>query len=125
MSSPVENASQPDSPPPSKLLLELGPLLLFFFANWKWGIIPATGVFMVAITIALLIAWKRDRKIPPMMMFTAVLVLFFGGLTIVLQDEVFIKVKVTVVNVLFAAILLFGLLTKRALLKTAFGPEWR
>ncbi len=111
----------PDAPPPSKLLLDFGPLLLFFATNlWK-GIYWATGVFMVAITIALVVSWKRERKISPLMAFTAVAVMVFGGLTLALQNETFIKIKVTVLNVLFAGILAFGLATGRPLLKLLFG----
>jgi intracellular septation protein len=115
----------PDAPPPSKLVLELGPLLLFFAANWWRGIYWATGVFMVANAIALFLSWKRDRRIPPMMIFTTVAVVLFGGLTLWLHDDTFIKVKVTILNALFAAILVAGLMTGRSLLKPLLGQAFR
>lgn len=115
----------PTPPPPSRLLVELGPLGLFFAANYVKGIYWGTGVFMAAITAALLYSWKRDHRVPPMTVFTAVLVLVFGGLTIALHDDTFIKVKVTLINVLFAAVLTVGLLTGRMLLQTAFGHAFQ
>jgi len=128
----MQTEQEPTPPPPSKLLVDLGPLLLFFATNYFKGIFWATGVFMVAITAALIYSWKKEHKLPPMTVFTAVLVLVFGGLTLYLQDETFIMVKVTVLNGLFAGILLFGLVRGRMLLKTAFGhafqitePGWR
>ncbi len=110
-----------DAPPPSKLLTEFGPLLLFFITNYVKGILWATGVFMVAMVIAAFIAKRRDGKIPPMMLFTLAVVLVFGGLTIYLADETFIKLKVTVLNALFGTILLVGLLTRRLFLKMLMG----
>jgi intracellular septation protein len=121
----MSERQQPDAPPPSKLFLELGPLLLFFGTNWWRGIYWATGVFMVAAAIALFLSWKRDRKIPPMMIFTTVAVVVFGGLTLYLHNDTFIKVKVTVLNVLFAAILFAGLITGRSLLQPLLGQAFR
>ena len=121
----MQTEQQPTPPPPSKLLVDLGPLALFFGTNYFKGIFWATGVFMVAITAALLYSWKKDHKLPPMMVFTAVLVLVFGGLTIALQDETFIKIKVTLINALFASILLVGLFSGKMLLKTAFGHAFQ
>ena len=120
----MSERQEPDAPP-SKLLLELGPLLLFFATNWWRGIYWATGVFMVANAIALLVSWKRDRRIPPMMIFTTVAVVLFGGLTLWLQDDTFIKVKVTILNALLAAILVAGLMTGRSLLKPLLGQAFR
>ena len=120
-----EPGPEPEAPPASKLILDFGPLLLFFATNWWKGIYWATGVFMVAITAALVLSWKRDRKISPMMIFTAVAVLFFGGLTLYTQDDTFIKVKVTAINVIFAAVLGVGLMTGRPLLKPLFGQAFQ
>jgi len=121
----MQTEQEPTPPPPSKLLVDLGPLGLFFATNYLKGIFWATGVFMIAVTAALLYSWKKDHKLPPMTVFTAVLVLVFGGLTIALQDETFIKVKVTLINALFAGILLAGLFTKKMFLKTAFGHAFQ
>jgi intracellular septation protein len=105
--------------------LELGPLMLFFAANAKWGIFIGTGVFIVATTIALpLYRWMEGRW-PIMPMVGGFFVLVFGGLTIWLQDETFIKLKPTIVNCLFGVILGGGLLFfRRPLLKPIFGAAF-
>jgi intracellular septation protein len=124
-----------------KLALELGPLVLFFFANsrpglfepWLRPIIPAavatgeragifvaTAVFMVAILVALAISYALTRRLPIMVLVSAVVVLVFGGLTLVLQDELFIKLKPTIIYLLFAGVLGGGLLFNKPLLAIVF-----
>jgi intracellular septation protein len=103
--------------PGVKLALELGPLAVFFAANQIWGIFPATAVLMVAVSIALAINYWLEKKLPVMPIVTGVMVLVFGGLTLILQDELFIKIKPTIVNTLFAATLLGGLFFGRSLIK--------
>lgn len=100
-----------------KMALEMGPLLIFFFCNAKFGIFTATIVFMVATVGALFVSYVLSRKVPVMPLVSGVFVLFFGGLTIYLADDLFIKIKPTIVNLLFAAILLGGLLTGRLFIK--------
>jgi len=85
--------------------LELGPLVLFFAANAKWGIFIGTGVFIVATAIALPCYRWMEGRWPVMPMVGGFFVLVFGGLTIWLQDETFIKLKPTIVNCLFGVIL--------------------
>ena len=92
-----------------KLVLELGPLVVFFFANQRAGIFNATAIFMAAVLISLAVSWVLTRHLPIMPMVSGVVVLVFGGLTIWLQDELFIKLKPTIVNTLFGATLLIGL----------------
>jgi intracellular septation protein len=106
--------------------LELGPLVLFFAANSKWGIFIGTGVFIVATVIALpLYRWMEGRW-PIMPLVGGFFVLVFGGLTIWLQDETFIKLKPTIVNCLFGVILGGGLLLfDRPLLKPIFGTAFQ
>ena len=124
-----------------KLALEMGPLLLFFFANSrpalftplvgpllpavasgdKEGIFVATAVFMVAILVALAVSYALTRHLPVMAMVTAVIVVVFGGLTLVLHDDTFIKMKPTIIYVLFGAILLAGLFFNKPLLAIVFG----
>ncbi|SDR62562.1 intracellular septation protein [Rhizobiales bacterium GAS191] len=99
-----------------KLALEFAPLVLFFLANGRFGIFAATGAFMVAILISLAISYWLLRKLPVMAVVSAVVVLVFGGLTIALHDETFIKVKPTIVNCLFGTVLLGGLAMGRPLL---------
>ena len=130
-----------------KLALELGPLISFFAANtrgealmaqfpalagFREPIFLATAVFMVAITISLSVSWAMTRKLAVMPVVSGVVVLVFGGLTLFLQDELFIKLKPTIVNGLFAAVLLGGLFFGRSLLGYVFDsvfnltPEgWR
>lgn len=104
-----------------KLVLEAGPLVVFFVGNAKFGIFPATAAFMVAMVVALGASWAMTRKLPIMPLVGAVFVLIFGGLTLILQDELFIKLKPTIVNLLFAAILFGGLILRRPLLKPLLG----
>lgn len=104
-----------------QLVTEMGPLVAFFVANWRFDIFVATGVFMVAILVALAASWHKQRRLPVMPLVTAVFVLVFGGLTLWLQNEVFIKLKPTILNTLFAAILLVGLLRGQLFLKIGIG----
>ena len=99
-----------------KLTLDIGPLVLFFAINAKIGIYAATGVFMVAVLAALAVAYVLTRRIEIMPLVTAVVVLIFGGLTIVLHDETFIKLKPTIIYVLFGGALLGGLAFNKPLL---------
>ena len=117
--------AEPEAPSTSKILLEFGPLAVFFVVNWWRGIFWATGLFMVAFGAALIVSWLQRKRIPPMTIFTGVIVAVFGGLTLYLQDDTFIKVKVTIINALFAAILLFGLVTRRHLLKAVLGSAFQ
>ena len=100
-----------------KLLLEIGPLVAFFVANSRHGILTGTTVFMIATAIALTASYAIARRIPVMPLVSSVFILIFGGLTVILADEVFIKLKPTIINLCFAAVLTFGLLTGRLFLK--------
>ena len=105
--------------------LELGPLVLFFAANFKFGIFVGAGVFIVATAIALPCYRGMEGRWPIMPLVGGFFVLVFGGLTIWLQDELFIKLKPTIVNCLFGTILGGGLLMfKRPLLKPIFGTAF-
>ncbi|MGB5902399.1 MAG: septation protein A [Xanthobacteraceae bacterium] len=106
--------------PMFKLATELGPLLIFFFANAKFNLFVATGAFMVAIVVALVASWMVTRHIPVMALVTGVIVLVFGTLTLVLHDETFIKVKPTIIYGLFAAVLGGGLLFGRSFIAILF-----
>jgi intracellular septation protein len=117
---PVSLAYSPENPG-LKLAIELGPLLAFFLAYAAFGIKAATGVLMAATLAALVSAPRVLGRITPVLLMTAVLTLLTGLLTFALDDPRFIKVKPTAVNLLFAAILAFGLATGRPLLKLLFG----
>ncbi len=105
-----------------KLLIELGPLLIFFGVNAAYGIFAGTAAFMVATIIALGLAWWLYRKVPVMPVVSAVLVLAFGGLTLYLHDETFIKLKPTIVYTMFAILLIGGLVVRKPVLAFLFGP---
>jgi len=104
-----------------KLATELGPLLVFFVANAKFNLFVATGAFMVAIVAAMIASYVVVRHVPMMAIVTAVIVLVFGTLTLVLHDETFIKVKPTIIYGLFAAILGGGLLFGRSFIAILFN----
>lgn len=104
-----------------KLALEVGPLAVFFFANARAGIFWATGVFMVAMVISIGAAFVMERRLPVLPVVTGAFVLVFGGLTLILQDELFIKLKPTIVNCLFAVILLGGMTFGKSFLKSLLG----
>ena len=87
-------------PPILKSLVDLGPLLLFFAVDQLADIFLATGVLMVAVAAAFAVSWKMTRQIPILPSATLVFVLIFGGLTILLGDEEFIKIEVTLTNAL-------------------------
>ncbi|HEY6831139.1 MAG TPA: septation protein A [Pseudolabrys sp.] len=106
--------------PTLKLVLDIGPLVLFFAANAKLGIYAATGAFMVAVLIALAVAYVLTRRIEVMPLVTAVIVLIFGGLTLILHDDLFIKLKPTIIYVLFGGALLGGLAFGKPLLGMVF-----
>lgn len=107
-----------------KLLIELGPLLVFFAAYGRAGIYWATGVLMVATLVALVASWMLVGRLAPVPLVTAVLVVIFGGLTFWLDDPSFIKMKPTFINLIFACVLLVGLWTGRPLLKLVLGEAF-
>lgn len=126
--------------PLAKLALELGPLLVFFFANARgdWlaerfpmlaelggPIFIATALFMVAMAISLAVSWVLTRSLPIMPLVSGAVVFVFGALTLWLQDDVFIKMKPTIVNTLFGTVLLGGLFFGKALLGYVFDSAFR
>ena len=100
-----------------KLVLELGPLLVYLAVNAQAGLFWGTGCFMVATVLSLAASWMLQGRIPIMPLVSGVLVCVFGGLTLWLQEEYFIKIKPTVLNSLFAIILFSGLAMGRSWLK--------
>ena len=105
-----------------KLAIELGPLLVFFGTNAAAGIYAGTAAFMAATLVSLVAAWFSYHKLPIMPIVSGVIVLVFGGLTLYLRDETFIKLKPTIVYTMFAALLAAGLLWKKPMLEFLFGP---
>ena len=104
-----------------KLAVDIGPLAVFFIANAKAGIFAATASFMVVIIIALGVAFAYERRLPTMPLVTAVVVMFFGGLTLWLQDETFIKLKPTIINAFFAGAIFVGLAFGKNFIRTVMG----
>lgn len=105
----------------TKLLIEMGPLVCFFIANWKAGIFWGTGIFMAATIVALTASWLLTRKIAMVPLVSAIFVAIFGALTLWLHSDLFIKVKVTLINALFGAVLLGGVAFGRSYLKLIMG----
>ena len=112
--------AKPQLNPLLKLALDLGPLIVFFAANARFGIFAATALFMAAVLAALAVGYALTRHLPIMPLVTAVIVLVFGGLTLILHDELFIKLKPTIIYVLFGSILLGGLAFNKLLLGVVF-----
>ncbi|MBD8687946.1 MULTISPECIES: septation protein A [unclassified Rhizobium] len=123
-----------------KFVLELGPLVVFFFANsrgeWLAKTFPvltefggpifiATGLFMIATAVALTASWILTRTLPMMPLISGIVVLVFGALTLYLQNDTFIKMKPTIVNALFGIILLGGLLFGQSLLGYVFNSAFK
>lgn len=115
MTTPEKKAAAPQNPT-LKLILEMGPLVAFFVTNWKFGIFPATGVLMACVVVALIVSWVMTKHLPVMPVVTCVAVVFFGALTFLFQDELFIKLKPTIVNSMFGIILLGALAFGKPLL---------
>ncbi len=128
-----------------KLAIEAGPLVVFFVVNGRGGLpelrdlwlagdgtlgsqqslFEATGAFMVVTVLALFAGWFLERRLPTLPLVSGLFIIVFGGLTLALADETFIKLKPTLVNSLFAVLLLGGLAFKRALLKPLFGSAFQ
>ncbi len=137
---------KPQLNPMLKLALDLGPLLLFFFANSRpalfepWiapmmpaavatgersGIFVATAVFMVAIVAALAVSYVLTRRLPVMAVVSAVIVVVFGGATLFFHNETFIKLKPTIIYLLFTATLFGGLVFRKPLLAMVFDQVFK
>ena len=113
-----------------RLLIDLGPLLIFFLANFfapvpaPLKIFVATGAFMIAMVAAMLFSAIRYHRISPLLWFSGIMVVILGGLTIWLHNESFIKMKPTIYYALVSALLFFGLATDRPLLQRVLGSTY-
>jgi len=117
----ISTQSAKSMSPMLRSVIDLGPLLLFFSVDQLADIFLATGVLMVAVAAAFAVSWKLTRKIPILPSVTLIFVFIFGGLTLLLGDEEFIKIEVTLTNALCGLILLGGLAMGKSLLQIAFG----
>jgi intracellular septation protein len=135
-----QETTKPVMNPILKLGLELGPLIVFFFANARGAqiaaqfpalgslggpIFIATALFMAATIISLVVSYVIARTLPIMPMVSGVVVLVFGFLTLYLQNDIFIKLKPTIINTLFGSILLIGLYFGRSFLKLVFDSAFQ
>jgi intracellular septation protein len=113
-----------------KLLIDLGPLLVFFLVNFLapvpgfMKIIVATVAFMIAIVVAMIFSALRYQRISPLLWFSGVMVLILGILTIWLHDKTFIQMKPTVYYALVSGLLFFGWATDRPLLQRVLGSTY-
>ncbi|MBN66718.1 MAG: septation protein A [Rickettsiales bacterium] len=111
---------------PSQPLLEMGPLVLFFAGYYLYDLITATAVLVVATLLSVIVIYVREKRVPLMPLLSAIVVAVFGGLTVALDDELFIKLKPTIVNLIFASILLIGAVVfKRGLLSYLFSGAFQ
>jgi intracellular septation protein len=123
-------STRPEPQGGGKLLIDVGPLLVFFLVNFLAPvpavakIFVATGAFMVAMIAAMLFSAIRYHRISALLWFSGVMVVILGGLTIWLHDETFIKMKPTVYYVLVSGLLTFGLITDRPLLQRVLGSTY-
>ena len=108
-----------------KLLIDIGPLAVFFIFYTKSGLQASILPLMIATVIAVLFSYILEKKIPIMPTVGAGIVLIFGGLTIYFDNEVFIKMNPTIINLIFAIILYGGMLVKKPLLKILLGAALR
>ena len=104
-----------------KPAVEYGPLAVFVAIYFAQGLMPATVALMIATVVGVGVAWVATRKVPLMPVVTAALVLVFGGLTLWLDDDAFIKMKPTIIYLLFAAVIGGGLALRRNLLEKVLG----
>ncbi|MSR63381.1 MAG: septation protein IspZ [Planctomycetes bacterium] len=123
----MESPPSPTRParPPWKPLLDFGPLLVFFGVNAKWGLLAATGTLVPLSVLALFLSWKIEGHVSRIALYGTIAIVVFGGLTLALRDESFIKIKVTVINALLGAVLGVGLLRRKPLLKELMGQDLR
>jgi intracellular septation protein len=106
--------------PMLKLALDVGPLVLFVITYSRFDIFVATAVFMATTVAAMAVSYALTRHVTVMLVVTSVVILVFGTLTLVLHDETFIKLKPTIIYVLFGATLLGGYLLNKPLLAIVF-----
>ena len=111
--------------PKIRAAVEYGPLAVFIVTFWAFGIFPATAAIMAATAAALAYAWFTERRLPRVPLISGGLLMVFGGLTLWLQDETFIKMKPTAIYLMFAAILLGGIAFGRPLLKPLLSSSLR
>lgn len=108
----ADNTNPPDMMKPTqnkwRSALEFGPLLVFFGVNYFFGIYAGTATLVIATILALMMSWHLERRIPKMAAIGCIMVVFFGGLTILMEDEFYIKIKPTVASLAIAGAIMGG-----------------
>lgn len=108
----ADNTNPPDMMKPAqnkwRSALEFGPLLVFFGVNYFFGIYAGTATLVIATILALMMSWHLERRIPKMAAIGCIMVVFFGGLTILMEDEFYIKIKPTVASLAIAGAIMGG-----------------
>jgi intracellular septation protein len=107
-----------------RTVVEYGPIVVFLMAYYTADLYVATASIMAATVFALLLSYILERHVPIMPLITAGIIGIFGGLTLWLQDEIFIKMKPTIIQAIFGTILISGLMVKRLFLKSLMGAAW-
>ena len=107
-----------------RLLLDIVPLILFFIANYKFGVFTATAIFIVAILIAMMVSLALTRRVTALQLFSAVMVVVMGGLTLYFHNETFIKIKPTIYYTFVAIILGYGYVANKPILKSVLGSAY-
>jgi intracellular septation protein len=120
----ASNGPKTTGPSWLRAVVDYGPLAAFFIVYWLGDLIAATVAIMAATAVVLVVALVVERRVPRMPLVTAAVVGVFGGLTLWLNDETFIKMKPTIVQLIFAAVLFGGLAFRRPLLKPLLGTAW-
>src|SRR6185437_1825380 len=115
---------KPKLNPTLKLMLDLGPLAIFVAVLSLFNIFAATAALMVTVIVALAISYAMTRHVPVMPVVTAIVVLVFGSLTLILHNETFIKLKPTIIYCLFGATLLGGYIANKPLLAIVFDSAF-
>ncbi|MEZ5690117.1 MAG: septation protein A [Rickettsiales bacterium] len=111
--------------PKLKMLLDIAPLAVFFVCYKFFDLFVATAAIMVTTIISLIVTYWQEKKISIMPLVSGIIISVFGTLTLVLHDETFIKMKPTIVNMIFAALLLGGVYFKKSLLKYAMDSAFK
>ena len=107
-----------------RFLTDIGPLILFFAANARFGVFTATAVFIVAILVAMMVSLALTRRVSALQLFSAVMVVVMGGLTLYFHNETFIKIKPTLYYLFIALILGYGLFAGKPILKSVLGSAY-
>ena len=122
MSDPRENKTLID-PKLLKAIVEYGPIIVFFVTYWMTDLYMATAAIIIATLAVLALSLLIERRVPIMPIVTGCIIVVFGGLTLWLKDETFIKMKPTIIQIIFGVVLLGGLYTKNIFLQKLLGSS--